>query len=63
MDAWPLPADGVSIGLTSMQERARLVGGEIQIKSTRGRGTVVIALLPLPSISSEDTPRGKVSRQ
>ncbi len=35
------------LGLVSMQERARLLGGECVIESERGRGTTVDARLPL----------------
>jgi signal transduction histidine kinase len=38
-------SDG-GIGLSSMQERARLLGGTFSIRSTRGGGTSVIAVLP-----------------
>jgi signal transduction histidine kinase len=38
---------GGSIGLISMQERANLVGGEIEIDSTSGNGTRIQAVLPL----------------
>ena len=55
-------AGGASIGMVSMQERARLLGGEARIKSTLGHGTEVIALLPLPLTSPVDTPIKEVSR-
>jgi PAS domain S-box-containing protein len=35
------------LGLVSMRERLRLVNGELSIQSTTGRGTVVIARVPL----------------
>jgi PAS domain S-box-containing protein len=35
------------IGLISMRERLRLVNGELSIQSTPGRGTVVLARVPL----------------
>lgn len=35
------------LGLVSMQERARLLGGECHVASERGRGTTVDATLPL----------------
>jgi signal transduction histidine kinase len=38
---------GFSMGLPGMQERARLVGGELVIISTRGDGTEITATLPL----------------
>ncbi len=36
-----------SLGMLSMQERARLVGGRVQISSNPGDGTVVVAQVPL----------------
>jgi len=38
---------GASQGLLSMQERAALAGGTLEIDSTPGRGTTVRARLPL----------------
>ena len=34
-------------GLVSMQERAQLIGGELQITSAPGKGTVITLTLPL----------------
>ena len=36
-------------GLTGMQERAQLFGGNVYIKSERGKGTTVIAYVPMNS--------------
>jgi signal transduction histidine kinase len=41
------------LGFVSMQERLRLVGGQIEIGSQPGRGTRVVAWAPLPA---EDAP-------
>ncbi len=41
------PATGKSIGLLGMQERARMLGGELQLDSAPGRGTRVWLRLPL----------------
>jgi signal transduction histidine kinase len=41
------PRSPRNLGLTSMQERATLVGGTLQIDSARGRGTVVTARIPI----------------
>ena len=38
---------GKSLGLVSMEERAKLSGGELQIRSVPGTGTTVSARLPL----------------
>lgn len=35
-------------GLTSMRERADLLGGQLRMRSEVGKGTVVEATLPLP---------------
>ncbi|HTP13416.1 MAG TPA: ATP-binding protein, partial [Bacteroidota bacterium] len=35
------------LGLSSMAERARILGGEIRIESNNGRGTSVLLTLPL----------------
>ncbi len=40
-------AQGGSLGLLSMQERAALVGGRLDIRSTPGHGTEIRATLPL----------------
>jgi signal transduction histidine kinase len=39
--------EGETFGLLGMQERVQLLGGEIQIRSTPGNGTVVQVRLPL----------------
>jgi len=36
------------LGLAAVQERAALVGGEVTIESSRGRGTTVRLSLPAP---------------
>ncbi len=38
---------GNGLGLTSMKERLKLVGGQLSIHSERGRGTMIHALVPL----------------
>jgi PAS domain S-box-containing protein len=40
-------AAGKSSGLAGMEERARSIGGRIRVHSTLGRGTTVVAELPL----------------
>jgi signal transduction histidine kinase/ligand-binding sensor domain-containing protein len=40
-------ATGTSLGLLGMQERVRMLGGEIQIDSTPGAGTLVRVRMPL----------------
>jgi signal transduction histidine kinase len=61
MDAIAPPTTGkTSIGLTSMQERARLLGGEIKITSVLAQGTEVIATLPLASCA--EAPATEASR-
>ena len=34
-------------GITSMRERARLLGGELEVRSHKTRGTVITAKVPL----------------
>jgi len=47
-------ARGASLGLPGMQERAVLVGGQIEIESAPGRGTEIRARFPLPLPLSPD---------
>lgn len=51
-DALARAAKGHSLGLLGMQERVRALGGKISILSERGRGTKIIARIPLPSAVS-----------
>ncbi len=58
----PAVADKASLGLSGMRERARSVGGRIEISSTPGQGTVVRASLPLagPALAARvQPPSGK----
>ena len=48
--ALPLGPDTGGLGLVSMRERARLIGGTLSISSTPGQGTLVTLELPLESI-------------
>ena len=43
--------DRISLGLTGLQERLVLAGGELVIHSQPDKGTTLIALLPLLSAS------------
>jgi PAS domain S-box-containing protein len=49
-------AVGVSLGMLGMQERALLMGGQMTIESTPGRGTCVYARFPQPSPSGQVEP-------
>jgi signal transduction histidine kinase len=40
-------------GVTGMRERALLLGGEFEIESTSGKGTTVVARIPLPPLLEE----------
>ena len=42
----PSTRNGRGLGLEGMAERARLLGGELDVRSTRGRGTTVALRLP-----------------
>jgi signal transduction histidine kinase len=44
---------GAGIGLISMRERLRLVGGSLSVRSELMRETEVLALVPLPSTNKE----------
>jgi signal transduction histidine kinase len=42
-----LPRSGRHVGLWSMRERVEQLGGQFEVRSTPGRGTVVTAVIPL----------------
>jgi signal transduction histidine kinase len=44
------------LGLASMQERARFVGGDIRIESVPGQGTTIVVSLPLPEDPEDGLP-------
>ena len=46
-DPQAAPRNGKTDGLTGMRERAKLLGGELNIESASGTGTCIIAELPL----------------
>ncbi len=46
-----------AFGLKGLQERARTVGGWLDVSSRPGQGTSVIVSLPLPSPSTDPTPK------
>ena len=48
---------GPGLGLTSMKERLKIIGGQLSIHSNRGRGTTIHAVAPLclPTTSAETT--------
>jgi signal transduction histidine kinase len=52
---------GRGLGLTSMQERIKLVEGKFSIESQPGRGTKIHALVPLTNHHFENDPQRKVS--
>ena len=59
--------DGGGLGLTSMKERLKLVGGELLIKSRPSRGTTIVARVPRlpmneqPTIVADTTARRSLS--
>jgi signal transduction histidine kinase len=48
----PAAESGRGLGLLGMQERARLVGGQVSTQSEPGEGTTVSVSVPLPAISA-----------
>jgi PAS domain S-box-containing protein len=49
-------AHGASVGLLSMKERASILGGELEVNSTPGRGTKIQAWFPLAGARPEIPP-------
>jgi signal transduction histidine kinase len=45
-----------SLGLTSMEERARALEGRLSIESRRGEGTTVSLSMPIPSRQRGEVP-------
>jgi glucose-6-phosphate-specific signal transduction histidine kinase len=45
--------DHQGFGITGMQERARLVGGECRVEFRPGHGTIVTVRLPLPATDGD----------
>jgi signal transduction histidine kinase len=52
------PEKGLHMGLVSIRERARLLGGSCQIQSAAGQGTRIVVTIPLASAMAlgEETP-------
>ncbi len=44
----------LGVGLLSMQERMKALGGDVQVESTPGKGTRVVANCPRPGIATKD---------
>lgn len=51
---------GSHLGLISMEERARLAGGRMRLRSVAGAGTILTAIFPLPEAYAE-TPACEVA--
>jgi signal transduction histidine kinase len=50
-----IPAGHSGIGLDSMRQRARLLGGDCSIQPREGGGTVVRCWVPLPDLLARNT--------
>jgi signal transduction histidine kinase len=48
------------LGLVGMQERAALLGGNLEIESTRSKGTTIIARVPIRKDASRDATSHKI---
>ena len=46
---------GPGLGLTSMKERLKIIGGQLSIHSNRGRGTTIHAVAPLCQPTTAET--------
>jgi two-component system sensor histidine kinase NreB len=44
------PPNGTGLGLFGISERLSLVGGNVQIESTKGQGTTITARVPVSSM-------------
>jgi signal transduction histidine kinase len=47
----PSETAGAGLGLIGMRERASLVGAQLQIESTPGRGTTIILRIPAAALA------------
>lgn len=54
-DPWRRRDEAPAFGLSGMRERAELLGGSLQLESEPGRGTRVLATLPLSDSSRRET--------
>ena len=55
MEQTDLAAAGTpGVGISGMRERFRQLNGDLEINSERGKGTTIIARLPVSKLSSSD---------
>ena len=57
------PSDKRSgLGLISMEERARLIGGRLRVQSALGKGTDITVNVPLTARAEKDTDDSRIDR-
>jgi signal transduction histidine kinase len=52
VDAVPRYPGSKRLGLLGMEERAALMGGELKVESSQGKGTTLFVRIPLPAAKS-----------
>ena len=47
-------SDDKGMGLSGMSERAALIGGKLEIESTKGEGTTIYVTVPVSGVIKEE---------